>query len=1040
MSGISSGVGIISGINSSQLIDQLIAIERQPIDNLKTRVTALDTQRAAFLELSAQLLAVQNSVIGLGKSSFFRRFNAPSSNESVLSATADEHAVPGTYSFRVRSLVSTHSVLSRGFADADRTPVGTGSLTIEVGGGQVSRGTELDTLNGGAGVRRGIITITDRSGASSDIDLSTAITVEDVLQAINADPKLHVRASVTSAAVNGRSGDRIVIEDLTPTAQVTGDLIIADRAGGSTAASLGIVASTPDARVDGLDLVRLSKSTPLSLLNDGNGVGALRTGSDLTFSTSDGDFTVSLSGILALQTNTDLRALNGGNGVRLGVVRLTDRSGKSADVDLSAARTVQDVLDTINASGVGVRASVVNSSLRLDDTTETPDLPEGAEGPAPTLKVEDVSGFAAADLGVAATSTTTAIAGREVYRVVTVGDLLNAINYAPGNVSLVDASVSPDGDGITLRALGLDATVTVTGTDGSTAAHDLGLTDATFTGDAPFATRRLVAGLNTSLLSSLRGGRGVGAGTVRFTDAGGASADIDFTGVQTLQDVIDRINADGRTSFVASVNSAGHGIALRDESGVRTGQPLVEDLSGTLAADLGIAWSVNTPTPLTGNVIDGGNAQLKYVSRQTLLADLNAGRGVSDGTFQITDTNGRTFTVTIDSSVTTIGAVIDAINLAAPDTIEARINDTGDGIVVLDTAGGKSKLAIADRDGGQAAADLRLAGEAAAGASSIDGSFETRIDVGARDTLQEVATKINAAAGDFSAAVLNHGGALNPFSLTITSGVSGRRGALVIDSVGLDLGLTTLSRGRDAVVTLGDGESAGSLVISSPTNTLSGVVPGVTLNLLSASNEPVSVSVARDVDGMVESIKGFVQSYNKVLDTIGTDTKYDQETNKSGPLFGDSTVELIRSRLNSVMLRPFGGSGPSFSRLFTVGIRSGQGGKLTFDEERFRDAFAEHPEKVEELFTNADSGFAAVVKNTLDDLTRNFDGLISRRSDVLTRQQDLVNERIDALNLLLEAKRRRLEVQFAGLESSLAALQGQQNALTSLQAQQGTTG
>ena len=51
--------------------------------------------------------------------------------------------------------------------------------------GRVNPSTELDTLNGGQGVRRGTITITDRSGADAEIDLSTSMTVDDVLNAIN---------------------------------------------------------------------------------------------------------------------------------------------------------------------------------------------------------------------------------------------------------------------------------------------------------------------------------------------------------------------------------------------------------------------------------------------------------------------------------------------------------------------------------------------------------------------------------------------------------------------------------------------------------------------------------------------------------------------------------------------------------------------------------------------------------------------------------------------------------------------------------------
>ena len=74
MSGISTGIGLISGIDTASLIDQLIAIERRPVETLQERVTAIDVQRAAFLELSAQLLAVQNTMTGFGKPSFFRQF------------------------------------------------------------------------------------------------------------------------------------------------------------------------------------------------------------------------------------------------------------------------------------------------------------------------------------------------------------------------------------------------------------------------------------------------------------------------------------------------------------------------------------------------------------------------------------------------------------------------------------------------------------------------------------------------------------------------------------------------------------------------------------------------------------------------------------------------------------------------------------------------------------------------------------------------------------------------------------------------------
>jgi flagellar hook-associated protein 2 len=68
-----------------------------------------------------------------------------------------------------------------------------------------------------------------------------------------------------------------------------------------------------------------------------------------------------------------LSSLNGGNGVTLGTISIQDRgSGSAIDVDLSGAKTVQDVLDAINnASGLHVKASLNSSAsgIQIADTS-----------------------------------------------------------------------------------------------------------------------------------------------------------------------------------------------------------------------------------------------------------------------------------------------------------------------------------------------------------------------------------------------------------------------------------------------------------------------------------------------------------------------------------------------------------------------------------------------------------------------------------------------------------------------------------------------
>ncbi len=62
ISGLSSGVGLISGLPTAQIIAQLMAIEARPLTLLQQQVTALQTQRGAYMDLSARLLALKSAV------------------------------------------------------------------------------------------------------------------------------------------------------------------------------------------------------------------------------------------------------------------------------------------------------------------------------------------------------------------------------------------------------------------------------------------------------------------------------------------------------------------------------------------------------------------------------------------------------------------------------------------------------------------------------------------------------------------------------------------------------------------------------------------------------------------------------------------------------------------------------------------------------------------------------------------------------------------------------------------------------------------
>jgi len=79
MGTISSGVGLISGINYQELVSQLMQIESRPLRMLQERVETLQGERTAFISLSALILAVRNAASRFDETSLFRRAKAVSS-------------------------------------------------------------------------------------------------------------------------------------------------------------------------------------------------------------------------------------------------------------------------------------------------------------------------------------------------------------------------------------------------------------------------------------------------------------------------------------------------------------------------------------------------------------------------------------------------------------------------------------------------------------------------------------------------------------------------------------------------------------------------------------------------------------------------------------------------------------------------------------------------------------------------------------------------------------------------------------------------
>jgi flagellar hook-associated protein 2 len=164
----------------------------------------------------------------------------------------------------------------------------------------------------------------------------------------------------------------------------------------------------------------------------------------------------------------------------------------------------------------------------------------------------------------------------------------------------------------------------------------------------------------------------------------------------------------------------------------------------------------------------------------------------------------------------------------------------------------------------------------------------------------------------------------------------------------------------------------------SASNTITDAVAGVTLTLTGASADPVSFTVAPDIDSAVDAIKKFVEQYNSTASFIREKMSYNADTKKAGVLLSDSGVRGLDRALRSFITRDAVNVDGAFKRLSDVGITFGAIGSelgstntLKVDETKLRAALDKNAPAVFQMFgastttaTLATSGDVASVTGT----------------------------------------------------------------------------
>jgi len=233
----------------------------------------------------------------------------------------------------------------------------------------------------------------------------------------------------------------------------------------------------------------------------------------------------------------------------------------------------------------------------------------------------------------------------------------------------------------------------------------------------------------------------------------------------------------------------------------------------------------------------------------------------------------------------------------------------------------------------------------------------------------------------------------------------------------------------DAKISFGASSGMGSpIVVTSETNTFDKVITGLKFDIkrITDPGESVIISSSIGTDEIKSSINDFIKRYNDVVEFIDEQNTYNQDTEESGVLFGDSTLYLLRQSLSYAMGGKIEGLDSDFNQLYSLGIRTKLDGKLGItDSARLDDALNNHLEDVIKLFTDGGTssmtGIEFVSATEETEIGDNYDVNITTAASQGTMIGDIFDE-LSVTPITIDDTNNSFKLKVNGTESDLMKL------------------
>jgi flagellar hook-associated protein 2 len=307
-------------------------------------------------------------------------------------------------------------------------------------------------------------------------------------------------------------------------------------------------------------------------------------------------------------------------------------------------------------------------------------------------------------------------------------------------------------------------------------------------------------------------------------------------------------------------------------------------------------------------------------------------------------------------------------------------------------------------------------------------SFDVTID-GSDNTLAGIAAAINSAAGNpgIAATVLQ---GTDGAHLVLSSSLSGAANTIQVTETDGGDGLAALTYGTGNAANYTQEAAPQDAAFSiagvdytSPSNTVTDALNGVTLNLLgtTSAGSNATLSVSNDTSTIASNISAFVTAYNTMVTAIAPLGSYDASTNTAGPMLGNALLSGTTNQIQQALYSVVNTGSSTYNSLASIGITTNSDGSLSVNNATLTNALSTNFGAVSQLFSGA-AGVATVLNSQI---TANLGstGDFASASNTLVQQENALTTQTNQLNDQMTALTASLTQQYSALNVLLSSLQ-----------------